>query len=1204
MSSPQSRFLNRFDRIWSQARRVQLVQAACWGILIALGGLGLLAAIDYAVELSHLLRVIGLSLVAVASGGLAIALVVGSLRRWRRSATAATIEEVFPQLGQRIRTTVQFGEMSSDEIQHEGVKTTLVSALEDDTVKLAQPLPLDAVIPWKSLALASLLAAMLGLMLTGASALDWQWRTAAKRTFLVEDAYTNIAVEPGNFSVREGESQVVRIEVEGRMGESITFRSRRLDEENSQWREETQPLEEAEQISDHKVAFEVPLDRIKHPLEYNVSAGSSRTETYRVDVLYPLKVVQIQTTVHPPEYTGIGEVMIEGGNIAALEGSQARIEIELDRVPKEGWLELQNMATRRGEEPPPPEQIPLVVEGNKLAGDLTITRDQTFMIVAHAADGMELPENKQRIRARKDEPPHVWFESPSEALEVHTLAEVLMRIRASDDFGLSRAGVIFEVNNEEEYPLLAEDFAAVAAAAEEVEQTGKLSPKTRATLEKTLPLEHFALTQQDSIMYYAFAEDIRPNTQRTESDLRFIDIRPFRRTYRALDAGDGMPAGNQGPQLKSLEELISRQRYALNRTIQTARKFERSQQADLSGIDNLIKFEGELAKSTRELAEGLIARGIDETELLFQAETSMLSATDSLSAGSYDTATLQMRDALKSLIEGRNRLQILIQKNRNRQQLAALRAFDRMQQQKLRRPKSDEEEAKEIAQRLEELADKEDMLYQMVASMVGGGLIDPDTKSTGEGDKGTKASEQNNTEPKNPDKAGPDKEGSNEPEGNRDSEGNKESGENKEPEGDKVADGNRPAEEGDKGPGKRQMLTPRELEDQQLDVATEAREVEKALAKLAKATELAKERIGTAAKSAEDAAGSLAKGENDDAQKNIHEAGGMFRELAEQVRALLQEEQAQQIAAAQQMAAELARRQDDFADKLANPEGSGGIGKPKEEDEPGLSEEEKKRREEEQKKAEEERKQGLGVDAQEIAEKAKTLADVLGAASGSDKPEDQAAAEKIKAIAGELDLSSAIERMQKLPDQVGKGENEDAKANAGDGAERMEAAAEQLAALHRVIVAPQVDELAKVEERVTVLTDELDELDTETKVAGWHNDANDLLDDLEKAGVDEKERKEFEEEMKRIGWGNTNNRKENWVLVDGLYRSPASYKMHLLRLQSAVQARMQELMLGDLLDSGDEPIPPQYQDLVDKYYQVLSSRNGNKSSTKKSSDNK
>src|SRR5207244_8987183 len=109
-------------------------------------------------------------------------------------------------------------------------------------------------------------------------------------------------------------------------------------------------------------------------------------------------------------------------------------------------------------------------------------------------------------------------------------------------------------------------------------------------------------------------------------------------------------------------------------------------------------------------AEGRLQRGIDETELLFQAETAMLAATASLSACNYDTATVQMREALKYLIEGRNRLEIGILKRRDRALLALLRQFDRMQQQKLRRPKSDEEQARQIAQQLEQLVQQEDEL--------------------------------------------------------------------------------------------------------------------------------------------------------------------------------------------------------------------------------------------------------------------------------------------------------------------------------------------------------------------------------------------------------------------------------------------------------------------------------------------------------------
>ena len=135
-----------------------------------------------------------------------------------------------------------------------------------------------------------------------------------------------------------------------------------------------------------------------------------------------------------------------------------------------------------------------------------------------------------------------------------------MRIRTSDDFGLSRAGIMFEVNNEEEYPLLAKDFEQ---AAEELREAGQLRPQTRSTLEKVLPLEHFQLSQQDSVMYYAFAEDNKPGqAQRTETDLRFIDIRPFRRNYRMIDLPEGM---GQGRQFKFLEEIIHDLRDALYR---------------------------------------------------------------------------------------------------------------------------------------------------------------------------------------------------------------------------------------------------------------------------------------------------------------------------------------------------------------------------------------------------------------------------------------------------------------------------------------------------------------------------------------------------------------------------------------------------------------------------------------------------------------
>ncbi|HZL90834.1 MAG TPA: hypothetical protein VFB96_20875 [Pirellulaceae bacterium] len=1209
MSSAQtSSFVSRFDRIWAQARRVQLSQSLCWGVLTALAGVALLAAVDYWWELPRLARMAALVATGLAAIAVAVMLSIQSFRRWQRQATAAAIEQVFPQLGQRIRTTVQYGVLSSGQIESEGVATTLVGALEADTVKRAQPLPLDAVVPWKSLALASMLAAVVGLGLAGASALDWEWRAAAQRAFLGEEPYTKITVDPGNLTLKEGESSVIHATVEGRIGKQVTVWTRQTDEAGSQWEAEVLSADDAEQKDDRTLVFEHGFDRVRHPLEYRIAAGSGTSPTYRVDVLYPLKIAKIQATMQAPEYTGLKEQVVEGGNITGLAGTQVKFAIELDREAQEAWLELTSVG-RRTAEGPELAKLPLTIEGKNMTASFELAADQKMSVVAKAADGMELPENVFRIRVRKDEAPQVWFESPSEALEVHSLVELLMRIRVSDDFGLSRAGIMFEVNNEEEYPLLAQDFQA---AAEELKTTGKISPQTRATLEKMLPLEHFQLTPQDSVMYYAFAEDNKPeNPQRTESDLRFVDIRAFKRQYRLLDSEDGMPPDGNRPQLKSLDELIARQRYALNRTMQLEKRFKHTQEADLAGTDAMIKFEGELAKFTRELAEGLEARGVDpsDTELLYQAETSMLGATDSLSAGNYETAVLQQRDAVKYLIEGRNKIQEFISKNPNRQQLAQLRNFDRTQRQKLRKPKTDEEEAKEVARRLEQLADEEDFVYKTLAGIP--------TAGTSKGESDSQEATASNEQPMKPNEKG--QKGDMPPAKAKDGEKAKDGDKGQEAEKGEKGDKGKDAEKGDKGQeaekgkngetakgekgeqgkgekgdqpgsGKGQAPSPQELEDKQLDIAVEAREIEKILNRLNGVTDLTKERIGAAAKTAEEAGTALGQGNMKDAENAAKTAGGQFRELNEQVKALLAEEQADRVGAAQQMAADLSRQQQDFVDRLADKsEQSGGAGDPmpkkdNEKEKPGKGEKGKNDKPQQN-------QPGLGGQAEKIAERAKTLADVLGAAAGANNPEDQATAEKVKELMGSIGLPDLTQRLQQLPDQVAGGKTEEAKANAGDGAERMEAAAQQLAALHRAIVAPKVDELAKAEEKLTVLDEELDTLETPTAITGWHVDATALLDELDKLGISKELRDQLLDEMKKAGWSpDVVSRGWRWNRIEGgYYAAPGPYRVLISRLSSDIRSRMQELMLGELAFGSDEPIPPQYQELVDRYYQVLAS---------------
>src|SRR5205823_1869421 len=245
---------------------------------------------------------------------------------------------------------------------------------------------------------------------------------------------------------------------------------------------------------------------------------------------------------------------------------------------------------------------------------------------------------------------------------------------------------------------------------------------------------------------------------------------------------------------------------------------------------------------------------------------------------------------------------------------------------KLRRPKSDEEQARQIAQQLEQLAQQED---ELSAALMPSPSASPSSAP-----------------------------GSSPPAG---------------------------ATQADKP-------TKEKLEDRQIDVAAEAREIEKALNKLAKATDLAKERMAAAAKQDETAAEAIGRGALEEAKEAVAGARDQFRELAGQVRALLAQEQAERITAAQRMAADLARQQQQLADQLAmQPQSSGAGEEPRDSSNPmsGAGKQPAK---------EDKSLRGLGGRARNFSEQAKTLVDVLTAASKPQTPSDQKSADEVARI--------------------------------------------------------------------------------------------------------------------------------------------------------------------------------------------------------------
>ncbi len=724
------------------------------------------------------------------------------------------------------------------------------------------------------------------------------------------------------------------------------------------------------------------------------------------------------------------------------------------------------------------------------------------------------------------------------------------RVRVGDDFGLTRAGIVFRFNDGEEKTLLLKEFAA---------GPGK-RPQTVATIEETLLMETLAASPQDSVTYFAFAEDNFPDApRRTETDLRYIDIRPFKREYQLADPSNGQ---GEPDEFVALEELIGRQRFNLNR----ANRLARHRPTDRVEPEDPLKiagFEEALLAMAREFTEGIERLADARVDSMHRAEEAMVAAVDALDRSRNAEAPGAMSEALKNLVAARRELVELI--GQTPAAAMAMRSFDRKQAQKIRNPKTKDEEAEQVAEEIEQLAQEEDFVYATIAKRA-----DSDTPGKAKEQKGS-------GEPRDAKTTEPTK---NRP-GTKDGDAEKEARS-------EAAKGNAKGSKGQGSPGKgsdpgdtSNGRDRRETADKQEEIADEARALEERLKRIEAASDLAKARMGQAAEKAEKASGALNRGNTSEAEKEAKAGAGMLHELARQVKGEIAREVADEIAMARDLAQELAAREEELArmaENSGNPAEGRGEGKePGRASSPGTGPGGRGRG-------------GLGdwtnLDGPErlerLAEAAKTLEEWL---KGIDRKGEGKAADVVRDILQQGTIHDVVERTGRMAEVRSGGKPQEIVPEAKAIARSLEVLGQSLELLHRGIVAPRLAAMVEFDRRVAELAAKLAHLHTDAQITAWHREAAALIRDLEKAGI--AEAAELAEALKAGGW---NGRNVGWGWADGIDSrvAPGGYTNALRAVSTAMKDQIQEMMLKDLASARDEAAPPRFREMIDRYYEVLS----------------
>jgi hypothetical protein len=450
----------------------------------------------------------------------ALCCVLPLLRLNRRHAASET-EAAFPEFQQRLVTLAERG---SDD------REAFAELLAADTLTLARKNQPAIVVPNKNLLVS------LGAALGAAAVLIWMivagpgylgygaallWAGDAGAAPLYD-----IHVSPGDATVRRNADQLVTVQPRG-----IQVTGARI---YARYESATKWEQLAMQPQPGASGFQFLFAGIPEGVEYYVEAGPLRSRHFKIRVTDMPSVRQIRVTYHYPPWTGMGPVVEErGGDLRAIEGTEANLEITMDRALSKGVLVLDD-----------DRQISLSrASGNVYEATIRMDKDGSYHLAALDHDQSIRISEDFFIEASKADPPDLVISKPAGDYRASPIEEVTVSVKADDAFGLNDLGLHYSVNGGPERT---------------VDLLKHKGDKT-ADASTTISLEDFKVVPGDVISVYATAKDAHAESR---TDLFFIQAEPFEREYsQSQQMGGGAGGAGNAP-----DEISQRQKEIIGAT--------------------------------------------------------------------------------------------------------------------------------------------------------------------------------------------------------------------------------------------------------------------------------------------------------------------------------------------------------------------------------------------------------------------------------------------------------------------------------------------------------------------------------------------------------------------------------------------------------------------------------------------------------------
>jgi len=523
--------------------------------------------------------------------------------RLNRRRTAWEAEAAVPGFEQRL---VTLAERDPED------REPFAELLAADTLAIAREAEATRVVPNKKLlislgtALASL-GVLIWMILAGpgylgyGAALLWAGDAGAGPLY-------DLRVSPGDATVRRNSDQLISVQPRGIQTGGVRLYARY--ESASKW--EQLPMQPQPGTS----SFQFLFAGLPEGVEYYVEAGPLRSRHFNLRVTDLPSVKQIRVTYHFPSWTGVQPVVEEhGGDLRAIEGTDANLEIGVDRPLHDGVLVLDD-----------DRQIPLSGGGgNSYKGAIRLDKDGTYHVaVLDRGQPVRISEDFF-IEASKASPPDVVISRPGGDYRASPIEEITVAAKADDPFGLDDFSLHYSVNGgpEQTVNLLKQKGGKTADGS------------------TTLSLEDFKLVPGDIVSVYAAAKDAHAESK---TDMFFIQAEPFEREYSQSQQSGGGGGGGGG---NAPDEISQRQKEIIGATWKQLGDKNASAEKTAENAKFLSGVQSKLRDQAVSLANRLQMRGLvaqNDEFIAFQKD--MNAAAEAMGPASQKLQGQKWKDAL------------------------------------------------------------------------------------------------------------------------------------------------------------------------------------------------------------------------------------------------------------------------------------------------------------------------------------------------------------------------------------------------------------------------------------------------------------------------------------------------------------------------------------------------------------------------------